>query len=586
MISPELDVSARAEAVLNSFVNEHGPDTDSSPEKYADFKAKTQAGIKRAFESIDVKRNEALEKMQRNKLAARQTGKRAPVTSTEDGLESLVAMQSKAKQSVKVRSLGLDPQNFLTYGVSTLDALRGALVVMFYTLSVVALCVVLEYSGIRLFEGVLAPTTIEKSAELQYNSTSNLTAAELLQTEGFEDPLASARNEAAIKIAFGGAAIAAMLGYWMVAAFAGVHRARSFLWISCPNAMGIGAVWLFYELGGSNLSGVAAALVGVLFAGLTTVTVVWAIIGESTSDTGFKMQYIAGKRAARLLKGGSASTKQLSLKKRLAVSVMGGLPMLFILGVLLLYTTLVFALFDAVPSTAGKLAVTLLALLIKVVGNKLLLKLVEKQPSYIVDFNLFCYEFATATLLRVLQMSIPDAKAAMLMSLFGALAEVCVRLLFFNRFMQAGLATNYKDMTAAGLLEYARWGKLRVMDGTNDMIVEYLSSLTAAMFLIYLVPTGAFSFATDDVVETSAVVALVMYQLVPEVFLDLYVTFMEIQGGLQNVHQVVWSLSAGGDPGSKYRVFRLGDFPKALACKLFGSLGIMFFVLLSVTKAN
>ena len=82
----------------------------------------------------------------------------------------------------------------------------------------------------------------------------------------------------------------------------------------------------------------------------------------------------------------------------------------------------------------------------------------------------------------------------------------------------------------------------------------------------------------------SAVVELVLYQLVPELFLDLYVTFMEIQGGLKKVHEVVWSWSAGGDPGSKLRALRMGHFVKALVLKSVFAVAIVCFVLLSVAK--
>ena len=227
---------------------------------------------------------------------------------------------------------------------------------------------------------------------------------------------------------------------------------------------------------------------------------------------------------------------------------------------------------------------TLLALVVKVGGNKYLLTLVGKQASWMVDVTLFNYEFSTATLLRFLQLSIPEPQVALLVSLFGDMAEVGVCIYFFSRFMQARLAHNHADMTTAEKLGYARWGKLRVADGTNDMIVEYVSSLTAAMFLIYLEPMGAFSFATNDVVEPSAVVELVLYQLVPELFFDLYVTFMEIQGGLKKVHEVVWSLSARGDLGSKLRAFRVGHFVKVLVVKSISAVIVVFFVLLSVAK--
>ena len=98
-------------------------------------------------------------------------------------------------------------------------------------------------------------------------------------------------------------------------------------------------------------------------------------------------------------------------------------------------------------------------------------------------------------------------------------------------------------------------------------------------------PTGAFSFATAEKIETSVVITLLLYQLVPELFLDLYVTFMEVHGGLWKVHQVSWSWSAGGDKESASRVDAMGDLPKSLMLKVFTILMCTGFVLLGTVKA-
>ena len=147
-------------------------------------------------------------------------------------------------------------------------------------------------------------------------------------------------------------------------------------------------------------------------------------------------------------------------------------------------------------------------------------------------------EFATATLLRALQLSIPNERIAQLISLFSAVVEVCVLIFFFNQFTLVAMRTNPNDMTDEQRFKFAQRGRLRVVDGTNDVIVEYLSSLAAAMFILYLAPTGAFSFTTSETIETAAVVKLLMYQLVPELFLDFYVTFIEVQGGLLTLYEL------------------------------------------------
>jgi len=134
-------------------------------------------------------------------------------------------------------------------------------------------------------------------------------------------------------------------------------------------------------------------------------------------------------------------------------------------------------------------------------------------------------------------------------------------------------------MTGEQRFKFAHRGRLRVVDGTNGMIVEYLSSLAAAMFILYLAPTGAFNFATSDKIETAAVVKLLMYQLVPELFLDFYVKFIEVRGGLLTLHELYWDPSAGGDPNSKYMANQMGDLFKSLSIKLAATIGLTAFVL-------
>lgn len=160
-------------------------------------------------------------------------------------------------------------------------------------------------------------------------------------------------------------------------------------------------------------------------------------------------------------------------------------------------------------------------------GNKVLLKLVRGNRACITDSFLFIYEFTTALMLRILTMTIPDERTAQLVGLIGAVGEVCVRIFFFNLFFKTGIRRNKRGMSNEETYSYALWGKLRVQDGINDMAVEYISSITSALLLIHLSPLDAFSFATSDKIDESAVLTICLYQIVPEIFLDLYVTFME-----------------------------------------------------------
>jgi hypothetical protein len=92
------------------------------------------------------------------------------------------------------------------------------------------------------------------------------------------------------------------------------------------------------------------------------------------------------------------------------------------------------------------------------------------SPRYIVDADLYAYEIATSTLVRVLQLSIPDENTAQTIGLLFAVVEVMVRIFFYTMFLKAGLRKPL--MTAAEKVAHAMRGKLRVQDASNDMLVE------------------------------------------------------------------------------------------------------------------
>ena len=141
-------------------------------------------------------------------------------------------------------------------------------------------------------------------------------------------------------------------------------------------------------------------------------------------------------------------------------------------------------------------------------------------------------------------------------------------------------------MTTEQLKKYALWGKLRVQDGSNDMVVEYMSSLIAGFFMIQLAPTGVFSFATETTVSSSTIVTLMSYQLIPELFLDFFVTFTEVFGGLGKLHASYWSINTGSAPDSKYWAFRMGDLFKSVVGKVLFTWFLTAFVLLVVLRRN
>jgi hypothetical protein len=106
-----------------------------------------------------------------------------------------------------------------------------------------------------------------------------------------------------------------------------------------------------------------------------------------------------------------------------------------------------------------------------------------------------------------------------------------------------------------------------------------MSSIVAGLFLVHLAPTGAFNFATTAAVDSNVVIKLCAFQIVPELFLDFYVTFMEIFGGLKHMHVSYWKLSTGSKKDSKKWGERRGDIIKSLVMKVCATWGFTAFVL-------
>ena len=110
-------------------------------------------------------------------------------------------------------------------------------------------------------------------------------------------------------------------------------------------------------------------------------------------------------------------------------------------------------------------------------------------------------------------------------------------------------------------------GKFRVADAANDMIVEYSSSLAAAMFLLQFQGTGAFAFASSVVVTPATIYLLVAIQLIPELFIDYFATFLEVYGGLAVVHGAHWKSSTGAYENHPNFFARRGDMQKSTVLK-------------------
>jgi Ca2+/Na+ antiporter len=267
--------------------------------------------------------------------------------------------------------------------------------------------------------------------------------------------------------------------------------------------------------------------------------------------------------------------KEKTVRDRLRAGVLGALPVLLTIATIVFYTIVVFWFWRLSDSTVWKIAVSVVALAVKVVGNKSQLVLISltRPPTWVADGMMFGYEYSTAMLCRILQLTIPDKNAAQLMSLSSALVEMGTRVMFYNLFLKAGMQAGRMDDVQKR--RYRKWGHLRVQDGSNDMVVEYVSSIVATMILIDLAPTGSFLFTGTT--STDQILSVCFFQLGPEIILDFYCTFMEVFGGLAMLHHEYWSignLHGGG----------LSNFVKGNLLKLVEMIAITFLVLVAALK--
>jgi hypothetical protein len=516
----------------------------------------------------------------------RQKTQRPAVLTPQEGFTALVDMKAEAERKIKFDVIGVDPKTFLRLDVSTSEALGCTTKIMTKMLLNVAALMACVALCTTIVASDLDPRTLFVSAKVQFGMPDNRTDAELADIPEFKEVLSDETNRAAIL----SAGIWTVSSVWLSQVVFGyfacaANMARIALFLALLHATTPLGCYLVYEKGGSYINGAWASAFAIVMTGLATVVLIYEILSSRDSEAGAGIVKMAGKRAEYLLQSdGSTELTTRTQRQKFKLAVISGVPVLFILGVILIYVTVIFAAFEYRGDSTWKAVVTIIAMGVKIVGNKALLKMVVGSTPWTVDWTLFIYEFSTATLLRVLQMSIPNENVAINLSLFGAVLEVCVRIFFFIRYVHAGMKTNYKNMTKQELYNYARWGRMRVMDGTNDMIVEYMSSLTAALLLIQIVPTGAFGFAGTQVVPTALVLKLTMYQLAPELFLDFYVTFMEVQGGLIELHEVQWDTKAGSDQESKVRANRIGTSVKAGCVKAANAVTVVALVLLSNAK--
>ena len=169
-------------------------------------------------------------------------------------------------------------------------------------------------------------------------------------------------------------------------------------------------MYLAYQLGARSIAGPVAAIISIAFTAVAAVVGNFVVLTGTNLDTHQDRVRLAGIRAKQTQLYGSYRRR--SVKQRLVRSAKIGLPALFVLAVMFLYVTVVFSLFNLYRSSIWKVFVTILAFGVKIIGNKLMLRMVTGSTTWAIDWALFNYEYVSATLLRVLQLFIPDVESA------------------------------------------------------------------------------------------------------------------------------------------------------------------------------
>jgi hypothetical protein len=228
------------------------------------------------------------------------------------------------------------------------------------------------------------------------------------------------------------------------------------------------------------------------------------------------------------------------------------LPVLLIFGIGLVYILGIVRLSDAVKAAAGgPEAVLLLALLVKMGGSKLQLlmfKSLPKLPLWMSNCSVFLYEYITALLVRMLLLSIPSESTAIYLTLLNAALELMTRAWFFVAYISTGgkqLAGLGGDNSTSHRT-YVRRGQLRVLAGSNDAMVEYMTMIGAAVVVGILPATEAFNLPTDEKVALDSLLRVFGVQIAAELVVDTFVFALEAKGGMVPLQLHHWkSVSLG-----------------------------------------
>ena len=470
-----------------------------------------------------------------------------------------------------------------SFNISVWQALvqttKNLLAMLFKSALLSFLVVVLIYEFRNFLKGV----SIEDAAKLQFGGNSTI---EDYGRENFSDVFSDERerqtkNFLSVVCSFSWALAMSSVLFGLEKNIPLLYYSGFFFIMAVPASLPA----VFYACGGTKLRGGVLIVIMCIFLGVSN-SLLPELMGKGTESI-LPIAIKAARNKAAIEKGEVVKVKtKKTRKKRLKTAIVTVGPALFIMGMIVIYTTLIFALYNANSSNAWKAAISAFALFVKVAGNKAEIKLIEyvgdSMVFWIGDGCLFGYEFATALLCRVLQLSIPSQQVAQLMSLFGCFMEMGVRVFFFNNYLKDGLRKEGK-WTDEERTAYRRRGTLRTQDGNNDMVVEYLSCAAASAILIFGVPTGAFNLEAGKAVDREQVFSIVLFQLCPEIVVDFYCVFMEIYGGLGVFHSKYWSLTTGARTRNGRRRF-FGNLIKSFILKAFTTLVLVSMILLSIAN--
>jgi hypothetical protein len=230
-----------------------------------------------------------------------------------------------------------------------------------------------------------------------------------------------------------------------------------------------------------------------------------------------------------------------SWRRATIAAAKAALPSLFAVAAGCTYVFGIFATYRAASTTWLKTIIFFVALGVKVSGNKAQLWLMQRMsnfPRTTADECAFFYEYMTALLCRVLVMSIPDLELAKLLSVGSSLIEVSARLHFLVRYLVDGVRL-VTDEERTAWRERGYW---RSLDGNNDNVIEYVTTVVSALMLYLLPQLGMFEFATSEESASDAgrLLTLVAINVLPEVFVDGFCLWTETLAGLGPTHLRYW----------------------------------------------